>query len=343
MHVQELMAKIDAGQAPPLVLLCPGKAGFNKEPFEPFLAEQALTKITDQFVDPNLGDLIYSALYADETEPGAIVSEAQTLPFLAERRVIVVRKAERYMAMAGGPRSAVAPLLAYCKAPSDTTILVLVSEKADKRKALYKAFVDAGGIAECPQLSDNEVSQWARSEVSKLGKQIDRNAIGELLRRAGSRMSDIKNAIGLVTAYIGESKNIGETDVVAACADVAEETVWALTDAIAASDTEHALRVLHQLFGLGKSPDEIIGTINWLLENAYRAAPESALQPKSRFVAEKVMPLVRRLGFNKIKAACALCTDTHFMMRCTGVDRELALEMLVLKLAYRPKRPARAS
>ena len=84
-----------------------------------------------------------------------------------------------------------------------------------------------------------------------------------------------------------------------------------------------------------------MGIINWLLETAYRALPETGVEAKSRFVADKVMPLARKFGLKKTRAACALCTDTHFLIRSTGVDRVLALELLIIKLAYRPRRARR--
>jgi DNA polymerase III delta subunit len=151
----------------------------------------------------------------------------------------------------------------------------------------------------------------------------------------------VGNAVNLVVGYVGQTEQVCVNDVITACSDVSEETVWALTDAIAASDTEKALRTLRQLLDYGKSPDEIMGTINWLLDSAYRASPDTSLTLRSKFVEEKVRPLVRKLGLARLKRAFALCTDTHFMMRTTGVDRELAIELLVLKLAA-PTRAAAA-
>jgi hypothetical protein len=37
----------------------------------------------------------------------------------------------------------------------------------------------------------------------------------------------------------------------------------------------------------------------------------------------------------------ATCTKTHFSMRTTGVDRDLALELLVIRLAAKRGQPAR--
>ncbi len=341
--VHELMAKIGREPLPPVLLFCPGKIPYQKEPsFEPVLADRAAAKITETYIEPGMEDMAYRVFYADETQPGEIVLEAQTLPFLTERRVVLVRNAERYNVMSGEKKSALFPLIEYLKDPNESTLLLIVSAKIDKRKKFYKGCQSGGGIIECPQLDDNKMAQWVRDDVAARGKDIEPAAISELMGRAGGRLSDVNNATGLVVNYVGEDPLIREEHVIAACADVAEESVWTLTDAIAKSDPDKALDALYQLMDYGKSPDEILGLINWLLETAYRACPDTTPKLQSRFVKDKVTPLVLKFGLSKIKDACALCTDTQFLTRTTGVDRRLALELLVIKLAFRRKRaPAR--
>ena len=46
----------------------------------------------------------------------------------------------------------------------------------------------------------------------------------------------------------------------------------------------------------GKHPDEILGTINWLLKSAYAVASAGGRAPISAFVAKKVQPLADKLG-----------------------------------------------
>jgi len=340
MHANELLDQIGNRPLPPVLLLGPGKAPFQKEPWEPQLAERAITRIIDTLVDPSMRDMALGVFYADEAKIADIVLEAQTLPFLVERRVIIVRNADRYNAMSGDKHSALYPLIGYLENPSESTLLVLIANKLDKRKKFYKACVKAGAMVECPQLDDGALNAWIRAEVRSKDKEIDGNAVNELIHRGGSRLGDINNAINLVSTYVGDAPRITQDDVVAACADVAEETVWALTDAIAASDPDRALSTLFQLSDLGKSPDEIMGLINWLLDSAYRAMPETDAALKSSFVGQKVMPLARKLGLAKLKRAFALCTETHLMLRSTGVDQMLALELLVIKLSAPRQRPA---
>lgn len=344
MQVRDLIQDIGTIPLPPVLLFCPGKATPKAKDatFEPALVDEAVKRIVDKYVDPGMQDLAYSVFYADEATAGQIVLEAQTLPFLAERRVILVRNAERYDTMSGEKNSALAPLAAYLERPSDTTLMLIVAAKADKRKRLYKAVDALGGVVECPQLTESQLRQWLADAAGAMGKRLDREAQDELLRRAGAHLSDVSNALRVVSGFVGGADRIRAADVVAACADVAEESVWTLTDAIAGADPNRALRALHQLLDYGKSPEEIMGLINWMLETAYRTSPASAKPPGSPFIANKMRPLLDRLGLEKLKAAFGMCTRTHFMIRSTGVDRNLALELLVIKLAH-ASRDARAT
>jgi len=328
-NVQEFLRDIQKGAPPAVALFCPAKAPRAREAsWEPMLAEQAVAAITDKYVDPSLRDLAYTVYYADETKPGEIVLEAQTLPFLAERRVILVRNAERY-----NSDNAAGVLLHYLKEPTDSTILLFIAAAVDKRLKFYKACEKCGVIVDCPELTDREMGQWVRDYIEAAGRSIDSGAVQEVLRRAGSRLSDVKNALEVVSGYVQNDARIREQDVVAACADVAEEEVWTLTDSIAASQPAAAIKALHKLMDLGQAEDQLLGSINWLLKSAYAVARDENASGLSPFVIQKVAPLARKIGLKKMKDAFALTTNTHFLIRSTGVDSALALELLVTKLA----------
>ena len=332
MNVADFIAGIDSDTvSAPVYLFCPGKPPRARAAtYEPFLVERALELFVNKAVDPASKEFAYAAYYADETSVESIVMEAQTLPFLAERRVVVVRNAERYLS-----ESNAGSLLRYLADPNTATVLLMVTDRVDKRTKFFKACGKAGEIVESPELSEAEARNWARDEVESRDRAIARDALEELVRRAGNHLSDVANAITILINFLGDdAKEITVETVVSASADVAEEEVWALTDAIAASQPGLALASLRRLTDLGKHPDELLGTINWLLKNAYAVAAADGSPPISRFVAQKVTPLATKLGARKLRDAFALCTDTQFMMRNTGTDAVLALELLVVKLAY---------
>ena len=341
MEVREFIRSVGKEAPSAVILLCPGKAPRAREAtYEPFLAEQALERLIAAYVDPSLKDLCYSAFYADETKPGEIVLEALTVPFLADRRVVLVRGAERYCT---GAEAAAGALLTYLENPPAETLLILVSNQIDKRTKFYKACEKKGLIVECSELNQGEIVQWVSAKIAERGKSIHNNTALEIVRRAGNKLSDVNNAINVILGYIGESTTITDADVVAACADVAEEEVWALTDAIAKSQTGAALIALRKLLDLGRHEDELLGTINWLMKTAYTLTrTDGAASQVSAFVAQKIKPLADKIGARKMKDAFSLCTDTHFMIRSTGVDSALALELLVIRLSAPSKRSQRA-
>lgn len=339
MDIREFTRSIGQQLPPPIVLLCPGKAGprARETTYEPYLAERAVEALVAAYVDPSLKDLTYTAYYADETKPGEVVLEAQTVPFLAERRVVLVRGAERY----SGDASTGA-LLSYLESPAEQTLMILVATAIDKRTKFYKACEKNGVIVECPELNQGEAIQWASAEIAAKGKTAAQGAVQEIVRRTGTHLSDINNAVSVVLGYVGEASVVRESDVVAACADVAEEEVWALTDAIASSKTGAALIALRKLLDLGRHEDELLGTLNWLIKNAYALTrTDGGAAQVTPFVANKVRPLADKIGARKMRDAFALCTDTHFMIRSTGVDSALALELLVIKLAAPGRRQTR--
>lgn len=327
---QELLASFDASATKPVYLLCPGKAPrANRASFEPFLADRLASHIVDSLVEKEARDFAYNSYHADETAPGEILSMANTLPFLSERRVILVRGVEHYE-----NDDAMQQLVPYFENPCESAVLILIAYAIDQRRKLYKACEKGGFVVSCPQLTDNELRIWVNHEAKRLGLKTEPGAVNEIIQRAGKNLADVANAVQVVAGFIGRDTTITEEAVVQACADVAEEQVWDLTDAIAASNPGKALRVLRELIAMGKSEFEIMGTINWLLKTAYDlAAPSRGSGGRGGYTQGKVQPLADKFGATKLGEAFGLITETDFALRSTGTDRALMLELLVIKLA----------
>ena len=340
MNVQEFIAGIGKRPPAPLTLFMPFKAprGSNST-FDQFLADRAISLMVDTYTDSNTKDFAFNAYHGDEADAGEIVSVARTYPFLVERRVVVVYDVDEFQ-MGSGTEA----MLAYFAEPSESTIMLMVAPNLDRRLKLFKALEKTAELVECPELRANELTEWVRQEAARIKKKISSTAAAQLVERAGTSLSDVNNALTVVSNYVGERAEIAEKDVLAACADVAEEQIWALTDAIAGSDTANAVRVLKQMFELGKSEFEILGTVNWLIKNAYNVASAAPGDPiLNLYQNKKVVPLVKKFGLERLRRAFGLIVDTDFMLRSTGVDRNLALELLVIRLAAPAQRRRAAS
>ncbi|HOJ33226.1 MAG TPA: DNA polymerase III subunit delta [Candidatus Hydrogenedentes bacterium] len=333
MKPQDFLAAIETQEVQPFYLFCPCKSPSGRtESFEPLLAQEVIQCAVDRFVEPSLRDLAYSVFYADEADPRDIAGTANTVPFLSEKRLVVVQRAEAYLS-----ENTAKPILHYLENPAETTLLIFVANQIDRRSKFYKFFDKAGTVVECGELKKSEIASWARGKINSQGKSITPEALEKLVDRSGTRLSDIYNSIQIVCAYVGENEKIQLSDVETACSSVRDEEIWALTDAIAASDTSRALRVLHEILDAGTHEMQILGSINWLLESAYALAANNTSSKKLHsFAAEKIRPLARKIPLKKFPAAFSLCMETDLMLRTTGTNKTLAylaLELLIVKLS----------
>ena len=245
-----------------------------------------------------------------------------------------------HMAMATEKRSPVLPLLECLESPPESTILILLAPAADKRKRLYKAFEKNGIIVECPQLDDRALENWIRKNLSDLNITIDSQAIATLIGRIGSRLSDMKNALNLLVSYVSGRNKITETDVLAAC--VLQNPRSGRSQTPLPNQIRAHPRGIARAGSMNIVPDEIIGTINWLLETAYRAHAETKLTVTQEYVPKRVAPLAKKFTLKRLQEALALCTRTQFALRSTGTNPNLLLEVLVIKLseAHSPRSKA---
>ena len=154
LNVRAFTETIGVKEIPRVILFGPGKAPWGKEDYEPYLVDQALDKLIAACVDPSLRDLAFSVYYADETAPGTVAEEARTVPFLAERRVVLVRNADVYMNMASDKRSPIQPLLQFIEA----RIIAADPRFHDDKQgeAAVQMTEKNGMLVECPQLGDKE-------------------------------------------------------------------------------------------------------------------------------------------------------------------------------------------
>ncbi len=343
MNISELKKIILKNKLPTNCLLfCPSSSG-GKESYEPVLAEEVIEQLIKDFIPEGTESMSLSTFYGDETNLNEIVMECRTLPFFSPKKVVVVRKFEVLDRSEKSDAKPIQAMLEYLQNPIDATLLICVAESVDARKPLYKAFSKINGLVECPALSISELREWIKQYLKERNKKISPGALEEFVARCGTRLSDVQNALALLLGYVGDKGAITIEDVIASCADVAEESVWSLTDAIARGDMKGAWLVLNDLFNQGKEPPEIIGVIHWLLENAYRTTELAEEKPKSSFVMKKVTPLAKRFGLKRLVTAMNLCNEVTYAMRQTGMDERLALELLVVKLSYIPSKTQRIS
>ena len=187
--------------------------------------------------DFNLDELDGASL----EEPGQLISSAQTMPFCADFRLVIVNGAGE---LAKPVSEAV---VSYLADPNPQCVLCLVAEKLAKNTRLYKAVAKVGphSVIDCAPLKRWELPPYVVKLAKKRGLSMDNAAAQELVERVGESTVALDNQIATLAQLVGDAGRITLADVEANVAQIAEVSPWAFADAVCERNAPRAMEMLN--------------------------------------------------------------------------------------------------
>jgi DNA polymerase-3 subunit delta len=193
---------------------------------------------------------------------------AGAMPFLAERRLIVVRgMLGRLLGRGGGrrPRGKAKPengpdelqqLLEYLPDVPQTASIAFVEDGQVPVEAFKNAIPRGRAlIREFPRVQD--VAAWVRGRARVLDIDLDESAVRELSALGGADLRRLDSEMRKLAAY-AVGRTIARADVRELVMG-REVNVWSLLDGLAERRLDKALRALHALYAQGEPPEALLG------------------------------------------------------------------------------------
>ncbi|MGE5180883.1 MAG: DNA polymerase III subunit delta [Acidobacteriota bacterium] len=203
----------------------------------PILIERAVAAIRDAAVPPAARGFNYDVV---EGRPNGarIVALCQTLPMMAQRRLVLVRD------LSGLPADDAQAVIDYFARPNPSTVLVALASKLDKRMKVFAAASKKGylHVLEAPR----QLVPWVKAEAQAQGVKLEGAAIGRLIDTVGDDLSRLAVAVEQLGLY-AQGRAVTGDDVDELIADTRERSVFELTDAIGAADRTRALAAVASL------------------------------------------------------------------------------------------------
>lgn len=195
------------------------------------------SRVPADMADFNLDELDGASL----EEPGQLISSAQTMPFCADFRLVIVNGAGE---LAKPVSEAV---VSYLADPNPQCVLCLVAEKLAKNTRLYKAVAKVGphSVIDCAPLKRWELPPYVVKLAQKRGLSMDNAAAQELVERVGESTVALDNQIATLAQLVGDADRITLADVEANVAQIAEVSPWAFADAVCERNTPRAMEMLN--------------------------------------------------------------------------------------------------
>lgn len=195
------------------------------------------SRVPADMADFNLDELDGASL----EEPGQLISSAQTMPFCADFRLVIVNGAGE---LAKPVSEAV---VSYLADPNPRCVLCLVAEKLAKNTRLYKAVAKVGprSVIDCAPLKRWELPPYVVKLAQKRGLSMDNAAAQELVERVGESTVALDNQIATLAQLVGDAGRITLADVEANVAQIAEVSPWAFADAVCERNAPRAIEMLN--------------------------------------------------------------------------------------------------
>jgi len=231
---------------------------------EPFLVERAARMLLDKAIDPSLKDFNLNVYFGNESKGVDIVDSAQTLPMFAERRAVLVKRAEQLKA------ESLEVLLPYIQNPASSTCLLLTGTRIDQRKKFFLELKKHGALVEYKRLYDNKLTGFIQSESLKSGKPIDSAAAEMLAALIGNNLQELSSQIEKLLVYAGKRAGISVDDVRAMASSSKAFSAFELAKYLGLRDLPNSIKSLDALFLNGEETPMMLGALTQHFRKLWR-------------------------------------------------------------------------
>lgn len=221
---------------------------------EAYLKKQYKDKLKRAMADPD-DSMNFSAYEGKGINPKEVIDLAETLPFFADRRVILIENS-------GFFKNSCEELAEYMPQIPETTHFIFVEDEIDKRSKLYKAVKNAGKIVEFTSQTEELLTRWVLTRIKKEGKNITGSVMQFFLNKVGNDMGNIDRELEKLLCYCMEKEVIEAADVEAVTTEQTTNKVFDMVNAIAEHNQRKALDLYYDLLTLKEPPMRIMYLIS---------------------------------------------------------------------------------
>ena len=324
--------------------------------------EQAYLRLQnrDKLVKALLGDgdaMNLSRYSGSDLSARDVIDMAQTLPFFADRRVVVIENSgllnpKSAARSVTGSKTAAAlaeeadRIADFVPQIPDTAAIVLVEENTDKRGRLYKTIAKSqkdgtGLILECATPEEDDLRAWASGIFRRSGFTIGGRTLALFLSYAGEDMMNIAGEAEKLCCYCLGQREITEQAVKAVCSPRIRDRIFDMIEAIALRDRKKALGIYMDLCALRTAPQVILTLMRRQFGQLVKIRELSGKLPDSEIarqvgippfvVTKKYKPALRMYKSEELLDALEECTRADYESKSGKIDAGMAVEMIIVR------------
>ena len=294
-----------------------------------FALKAELAKLVADFVATHT-DLSVERYDGDEDDAPRMRESMASLPFLTARKLVVLREPGKQKAFAESLQQALAEA-------ADTSDVVIVEPKLDKRLLYYKTLKKQTDFKEFTELDANGLARWASAYAKEQGGSLQSTDARLLIDRLGAGQQLMRQELDKLLAY---DPAITRKTIELLTDPLPQSTVFELLDAAFSGNSTRAMALYHEQRALRVEPQAIIAMLAWqlhilaLIKTAgTRSADDIAKQAKvNPYVVRKSQSLARNLPLERLKRNIHDLLGLDIGLKTTALPADEALQLFLIRL-----------
>ena len=302
--------------------------------------------------DEAMADLNTTILDGNKLTMAELRHVCDTIPFMAERRLVIVRGLLNRLVPKNrgrGKKSSqestfLDELETYLPMLPPTTRLFFIEDEALQNfhpilKVAQREETGYVQVFERPK--DYELPGWIQQKTRAQGGEIDQDAIALLAALVGSDLRLLDSEIEKLLLY-ADGRPVTADDVRSLVTRAREASIFDLVDHVGQRKADRALRLLHALIDDGAEPLYILAMlarqIRILIQVKELAAQGLAQGDITselklhRYVVQKALGQAQNFSLAQLEAAHQHLVEADWQIKTGRSDDELALDILVVDL-----------
>ena len=325
-----------------------------------FTLQETLSSMKEDVRPAELRDVNIAVLDGSQVSFDELAATCDTVPFLAERRMVIVQGLLALFEVRAPSRTGArgAPsrertlgrweaLPEYLSAVPQTTELVFVEGRLSQSNPLYAKVRPIAEVRAFPAPRSGELRQWIRERAAKRGADIDPRAVDTLAETIGSDLRVIDSELQKLSLY-RSGQTIRHEDVQELVSYAKEVNIFAAVDAVLEGRPGLGIRLVHQLLESGGPPSYLIGMIArqvrlLLLAKELRAQGVSPAEMGSRlslsgYPLRKTLEQEGKFTPRRLAEIHHRLLEADLSIKTGASDEQLVLDMLIAGLASAERR-----
>ena len=304
---------------------------------------------------PELRDVNITVLDGREVGLDELTATCNTVPFLAEKRLVVVEgllsrfeasAPSRSRSRATNERSSLLgvweALPGHLVNLPETTDLVFVDGPLSRNNRLLTRVASLADVRTFPAPNPADLRGWISGRAAEKGAEIDRDAVSTLAETVGGNLQTLDAELEKLATYRA-GQAIRREDVEELVSYTKEANIFATVDAMIEGRTGPAIRQAHQLLDAGRPAVYLLTMIArqvrlLLLAKELRAqkVPQAEMGSRlglSGYPLRKTLDQERRFTMEGLTHIHGKLLESDISIKTTGADEQLVLDLLIAEIS----------